>query len=207
MLRTGLAASFSPLIRRRYSRRVRLGAPARSGTPCAAHEGRRPAELAHQLVSRTHHLLGETVPMAPPVRLDSPTMRKRLSNPSWLRSRDSAYRSNTIKCVRCKAVLAGAGPHARSTYYPCWRQGLQHPMQHAPELQAVVPTFNRRRPISQDGKGFALPRTVPGAGTSKHAMIESCEQTPFDKSSVQLHAPRPRPALSCAPAGITPSCT
>ena len=32
-------------------------------------------------------------------------------------------------------------------------------------FQAVVPTFNRRRPISQDGKAFALPRTVPGAGT------------------------------------------
>jgi hypothetical protein len=40
-------------------------------------------------------------------------------------------------------------------------------------FQAVVPTFNRRRPISQDGKRFVLPRTVPGAGTSKHATIES----------------------------------
>ena len=38
-------------------------------------------------------------------------------------------------------------------------------------FQAVVPTFNRRRPISQDGKGFALPRTVPGTGTFKHATI------------------------------------
>ena len=36
-------------------------------------------------------------------------------------------------------------------------------------FQAVVPTFNRRRPLSQDGKRFVLPRTVPGAGTSKHA--------------------------------------
>jgi hypothetical protein len=54
-------------------------------------------------------------------------------------------------------------------------------------FQAVVPTFNRRRPISQDGKRFVLPRTVPGAGTFKHATIESSERTPFDTWSVQLH--------------------
>ena len=53
-------------------------------------------------------------------------------------------------------------------------------------FQAVVPTFNRRRPLSQDGKGFALPRTVPGAGTFKHATIESSEQTPFDRRSVHV---------------------
>jgi hypothetical protein len=46
-------------------------------------------------------------------------------------------------------------------------------------LQAVVPTFNQRRPISQDGKGLALPRTVPGAGTFKHATIDR-SATPFD---------------------------
>lgn len=39
-------------------------------------------------------------------------------------------------------------------------------------FQAVVPTFNRRHPISQDGKDFALPRTVPGAGTFKHATLK-----------------------------------
>lgn len=46
-------------------------------------------------------------------------------------------------------------------------------------FQAVVPTFNRRRPISQDGKRFVLPRTVPGAGTFKHATIESIRANSF----------------------------
>lgn len=30
------------------------------------------------------------------------------------------------------------------------------------DFQAVVPTFNRRRPISEDGKGFAFTQDCPG---------------------------------------------
>jgi len=58
-----------------------LERPHRSGKPCAAHQGRRPAELTHRFFSYMRGLLGKALPMAAVVWFDSPRPKPR----PWLR--------------------------------------------------------------------------------------------------------------------------